>query len=74
LKREVRGAAGTDVRFIRDPTRGGLASVANGITEMAGLGIDLDEAAIPIRPEVLGMPSTLINRIEEQGMHFGFEE
>jgi hydrogenase maturation factor len=51
-----------------------LASVANEITEMAGLGVDLDEAAIPIRPEVRGMPSTLINRIEEQGMHFGFEE
>ena len=44
-----------EVRFIRDPTRGGLASVVNEIAEATGLGIELDEASIPIRPEVRGM-------------------
>ena len=49
------------VRFMRDPTRGGLATVANELTRMRGLGIRLDENEIPIRDpvnavcEVLGL-------------------
>jgi hydrogenase expression/formation protein HypE len=48
-------AACPDVRFIRDATRGGLASVVNEAAQAAGLGIELHESSIPIRPEVRGM-------------------
>ncbi len=40
------------LRFMRDPTRGGLATVAHEITHACGLGVRLDEARIPIRPAV----------------------
>ncbi|MCX6547958.1 MAG: hydrogenase expression/formation protein HypE, partial [Acidobacteria bacterium] len=41
-------AAGLDVHCFRDPTRGGLASVLNEIAASAGVGIEADEAAIPV--------------------------
>jgi hydrogenase expression/formation protein HypE len=44
------GAGG--VRFMRDPTRGGLASVANEIVHNTGLGLRLREAEIPVRDPV----------------------
>jgi hydrogenase expression/formation protein HypE len=40
------------VKFLRDPTRGGVAATLNEIVEGCGLSVDLDEAAIPIRPQV----------------------
>jgi len=43
-----------DVHVLRDPTRGGLASVLNEIAQMAGAGIRLHEASIPISEEVKG--------------------
>jgi hydrogenase expression/formation protein HypE len=43
-----------DVHVLRDPTRGGLASVLNEIAQMAGVGIRLHEASIPISEEVKG--------------------
>ena len=45
-------ASGAAVRILRDPTRGGLATTLNEFTEGRPFGIELDEAAIPIRPEV----------------------
>jgi hydrogenase expression/formation protein HypE len=42
------GEFGADVKFMRDPTRGGLAAVANEIVQQTGLPIELDESAIPI--------------------------
>src|SRR5262249_27392005 len=48
-------AACPGVNFLRDPTRGGLASVVNEVAETTGLGIELDEIAIPIHAEVKGM-------------------
>jgi len=45
----------TAIRFMRDPTRGGLAGVLNEITQLAGSGVILNEESIPIRPEVSGM-------------------
>lgn len=45
--------AGIAVRCLRDLTRGGLASAAVEIAETAGLSIMLDEAAIPVREEVV---------------------
>jgi len=47
-------AAVPDIHVLRDPTRGGLAATLNEICHQAGVGMRLDEAAIPIRPEVLG--------------------
>ncbi len=45
-------AAVPAIRSLRDPTRGGLAAALNEIAQSAGVGMRLDEAAIPIRPEV----------------------
>lgn len=40
------------LRMMRDPTRGGLATVLHEIAEATGQGIQLDEGQIPIRPAV----------------------
>jgi hydrogenase expression/formation protein HypE len=42
------------LRWLRDPTRGGLASALSELARDAGLGIALEEAAIPIREAVRG--------------------
>ena len=39
---------------MRDPTRGGVATVLNEIADAAGVMITLDEKMLPIRDEVLG--------------------
>jgi len=36
------------LRFMRDPTRGGLAGVLTEIIEAAGVGIELEEASVPV--------------------------
>ncbi|HEY7156850.1 MAG TPA: hydrogenase expression/formation protein HypE [Gemmataceae bacterium] len=41
-------------RCMRDPTRGGLSASVNELAIASGVGVVLDEAAIPIRPEVRG--------------------
>jgi hydrogenase expression/formation protein HypE len=41
-------------RCFRDPTRGGLSSALNEIAEKSGVGIELNERAIPLRDEVRG--------------------
>jgi len=40
------------IKFMRDPTRGGLATTLNEITASGGLGIIIDEARIPLSPKV----------------------
>jgi len=40
------------VRTLRDPTRGGLATTLNEIAAQSGVGVLLDEAAIPMKPQV----------------------
>lgn len=40
------------IRFMRDPTRGGVAAVLNEIAEGAGCGVVIDEQAIPISSSV----------------------
>jgi hydrogenase expression/formation protein HypE len=40
------------IRCMRDPTRGGLSSALNELAAASRVGVELDEAAIPIRPEV----------------------
>jgi hydrogenase expression/formation protein HypE len=41
-------------RCMRDPTRGGLSSALNELAAASRVGVELDEAAIPLRPEVQG--------------------
>jgi len=60
--------SGADVKFLRDPTRGGLAGVAADLAEGTGRGVELDEAAIPLSgaarhaSELLGLdPLTIAN-------------
>ncbi|MFO0297074.1 MAG: hydrogenase expression/formation protein HypE [Pseudomonadota bacterium] len=43
---------GADVRCLRDPTRGGLATTLNEIARQSGVGMMLDEAAIPVQAQV----------------------
>ena len=45
-------SCGAAVRVLRDPTRGGVATTLNEFIEGAALGIELEERAIPVRPEV----------------------
>jgi hydrogenase expression/formation protein HypE len=61
-------AGGESVRFLRDPTRGGLTTVLAELAETTGLGIDVVQERIPIAPavkavcELLGYdPLTLAN-------------
>ena len=44
--------SGADVKVMRDPTRGGVATTLCEFAESAKLGIELDEAAIPVRGDV----------------------
>ena len=44
---------GCDVKFMRDPTRGGVAGVLNDLTDMTGLSLDIDESAVPISSTAL---------------------
>ncbi len=45
-------AAVPGLRFMRDPTRGGVATVAHEIARATGYGIRLDESSIPISDSV----------------------
>ena len=45
-------AATPSTRFIRDATRGGLATVLNETASASGVGIEINETATPIREEV----------------------
>ncbi len=47
-------AAAPGTRWMRDPTRGGVATVCNELARDCGLGVVLDEAALPVKPEVQG--------------------
>jgi hydrogenase expression/formation protein HypE len=45
-------ACGPHLRLMRDPTRGGLAATLNEIAHQSGVGIRIEEDALPIRPQV----------------------
>ncbi|MBA2475370.1 MAG: hydrogenase expression/formation protein HypE [Actinobacteria bacterium] len=47
-------AVGSELRCIRDATRGGLASVLNELARASGVAIVVHEASIPIAPAVVG--------------------
>ncbi len=48
------GAAGKGLRWMRDPTRGGVASALNELVRSMRLGIRLFDERIPLRAEVRG--------------------
>jgi hydrogenase expression/formation protein HypE len=50
---------GPQLRWMRDPTRGGLATALNEFATAAGFAVRLDEEAIPVRPEVAGAAEIL---------------
>jgi len=61
-------AAGGQVKFMRDPTRGGLAGLLADLSEQIGRNIEIDEQAVPLSPaarhasELLGLdPLTVAN-------------
>lgn len=61
-------ASGADLKFLRDPTRGGLAGVLADLAEETGLSVEVNESAIPLSrvarhtAELLGLdPLTVAN-------------
>ncbi len=47
-------AVGADIHFLRDPTRGGVATVMNEVAGQSKLGIDLIQKNIPVLEQVEG--------------------
>ncbi|MBK8347002.1 MAG: hydrogenase expression/formation protein HypE [Saprospiraceae bacterium] len=45
---------GANIKFLRDATRGGVASVMNEVTEITSLGIYVEEKTIPLEEQVEG--------------------
>ncbi|HMV21244.1 MAG TPA: hydrogenase expression/formation protein HypE [Rhodocyclaceae bacterium] len=45
-------ASGADIHVLRDPTRGGLGTTLNEIAKQSGLGMMLQEKALPVKPAV----------------------
>ena len=52
LVRRALDAAGGTVTAMKDPTRGGVASALHEMAEKSGVGIVVDEAAVPVTPAV----------------------
>lgn len=50
---------GPDLKFLRDPTRGGLAATLNEIASMTGKGIVVDESSIPLDRSVIAAAEML---------------
>ncbi|MBL3586851.1 hydrogenase expression/formation protein HypE [Rhodovulum sulfidophilum] len=48
-------AAAPGSRAARDATRGGLAAALNEMAETAGVGVEIEEEALPLRDEVKGL-------------------
>jgi hydrogenase expression/formation protein HypE len=45
-------AAPDGLRCLRDPTRGGLATTLNEVAAKSGVGIEIEETAVPVRDSV----------------------
>jgi hydrogenase expression/formation protein HypE len=54
LVQVLKNAAGPDLRFMRDPTRGGVGTVLNELARDSGYGVVLWEEKLPIRDVVHG--------------------
>jgi hydrogenase expression/formation protein HypE len=53
------GAAGADLRCMRDATRGGVATVLNELARASGVAIVAREGDVPVRPAVAGAAEIL---------------
>jgi hydrogenase expression/formation protein HypE len=53
LVERLRDGLGSEVHVLRDPTRGGVASALNEIAVASGVGVELEELAIPVPDAVL---------------------
>ena len=65
---EAMVSSGGEVKFLRDPTRGGVAGVVADLVEDTGLGVEIEEEALPVpapvrhAAELLGLdPLTVAN-------------
>ena len=47
------------VHAMRDATRGGVATILNEVAQAAGVAVVVDEASVPVRPEVTGASEIL---------------
>ena len=54
LVKELLDAFGPEIHLLKDPTRGGVATTLNEIARDAGVGIELQQKAIPVDPQVHG--------------------
>lgn len=45
-------SAAPHTHALRDPTRGGLAAALNELARSSGVGVEIDEAKVPVRPAV----------------------
>ncbi|MHC5082759.1 MAG: hydrogenase expression/formation protein HypE [Planctomycetota bacterium] len=52
LTTQLYEALGPDVKFMRDPTRGGVAATLNEVAQTAGVNVELSEEAIPVNKTV----------------------
>lgn len=52
LVADMVAAAPADIRCLRDPTRGGLATALNELAQQSGVGMVIDETQVPIKSEV----------------------
>ncbi len=48
-----------EVTAMKDPTRGGLAAALNEMARKAGVGLEVEEARIPVRPQVRAVADLL---------------
>lgn len=54
MVKELVEAAGDRIKFMRDPTRGGVATVLNEVAGQCKLGINIHQASLPIEEQVDG--------------------
>ncbi len=54
LVKALKDAAGSELRFMRDPTRGGVGTVLNELARDSGYGVAMWEERLPIRDVVHG--------------------
>lgn len=54
IVKQILDFGGDAIRFLRDPTRGGVATVLNEIAEQADLGIELNHKNLPVHEQVSG--------------------
>jgi len=59
LAADLLDAGGGGVRMLRDATRGGVATILNEVATASGVAVVVDEATVPVRPEVNGAAELL---------------